>query len=186
VWDFGDGVQAGGERINHTYTEPGVYTATVTVTDPGGETDTDSVEITVTGTAGQQAPPPTTGQQTQPPPAPQTGAQTESRPLVAAPTSKRVRQVMRRGLRLRVTCVEACRASTVLRLSGERLGGSKAVRIGAGKSRALVVRLDRTVRRNLQAAMRQAGVRRLTTTAVTKIVTAAGTETVRTQVTLRI
>ena len=33
VWDFGDGQQAGGENIAHTYRTPGTYTATVTVDD---------------------------------------------------------------------------------------------------------------------------------------------------------
>jgi PKD repeat protein len=38
VWDFGDGGRAGGADISHTYTQPGTYTATVTVRDPGGLT----------------------------------------------------------------------------------------------------------------------------------------------------
>ena len=52
VWDFGDGQQAGGADIGHTYTTPGTYTATVTVRDPGGLTDTESIQITVTGSTG--------------------------------------------------------------------------------------------------------------------------------------
>ena len=51
VWDFGDGQQAGGPAITHTYTRPGSYTATVTVRDPSGGTDTASVVITVTTTS---------------------------------------------------------------------------------------------------------------------------------------
>jgi hypothetical protein len=96
-----------------------------------------------------------------------------------------VRRAIRRGLRLRVTCVEACRAKSVLRVSGERLGASKTMRIKAGASRTLLVRLDRTVRRNLLAAMRQAGMRRLTVTAVTKIAGVDVTRTIRVKVVLK-
>ena len=32
VWDFGDGGQAGGPQVTHTYATPGTYIATVTVT----------------------------------------------------------------------------------------------------------------------------------------------------------
>jgi cytochrome c len=178
VWSFGDGSQAGGRNAVHTYTQPGTYTATVTVRDPGGLTDSDSVQITVTGGggAGAAAPPAAVQETTQP----------AAQALVTAPKARRVVVVVKRGLRLRVRCPEACRAWTVLRLSGKRLGKSKALRIGAGRSRTLVIRLDRNVRRNLAAAMRQAGVRRLKATAVTKIVTADGTRTVRAKVTLKL
>ena len=36
VWSFGDGGQAGGPDARHTYTQPGTYDATVTVTDARG------------------------------------------------------------------------------------------------------------------------------------------------------
>jgi PKD repeat protein/plastocyanin/type 1 glutamine amidotransferase len=177
VWDFGDGVKAGGANIAHTYTQAGTYTATVTVKDPGGLTDTDSVVITVASTTGSQgSPPPPSG-----------GVQGESaeRPRVRAPKRKGVRSIIKRGLRLRVTCNEACRARSVLRVSGERLGASKRLRLRAGQSRRLVVRLDRSVRRNLVAAMRQAGIKRLKAFAVTKIATADGTRKVRVKVVLK-
>jgi hypothetical protein len=48
-----------------------------------------------------------------------------------------------------------------------------------------VVRLDRGVRRNLVAAMRQADVQRLRATLVTRVVTADGTRTIRAKVTLK-
>ena len=82
-----------------------------------------------------------------------------------------MRKVLRRGLRLRVTCEEACRARSVLRLSGERVGASKRLRIAAGDTRTVVVRLERKVRRNLFAAMRQAGMKRITATAITTVAT---------------
>jgi PKD repeat protein len=184
VWDFGDGQQAGGADIGHTYTTPGTYTATVTVRDPGGLTDTESVQITVTGSTGtgggqQQQPgagaqPPGAGAQppgagAQPPGAGADEPRTAAR--VSAPRVLKVRQVIRRGVRLRVSCAEDCRARSVLRLSGERVGASRRLRIDAGETRTLVVRLERAVRRNLLAAMRQAGVRRVTSTAITTIAT---------------
>jgi PKD repeat protein len=49
-WDFGDGAaRSFASRPRHTYTRPGKYTASVTVTDRAGKSDTDEVEITVTG-----------------------------------------------------------------------------------------------------------------------------------------
>lgn len=47
-WDPGDGSGAlAGKTVEHTYTQAGQYTATLTVTDQGGLTATDTVEITV-------------------------------------------------------------------------------------------------------------------------------------------
>jgi PKD repeat protein len=192
VWDFGNGDQAGGAGATYTYTVPGTYTASVTVTDPSGASDSDSVQITVAGTAGSGGgggggAPPAAAVGTPPVAGGVAGDSDEGGPLVSAPRATRVRQVVRRGLRLRVSCVEACRVSSVLRLSGRRLGASRrGLRIGAGGSRTVVVRLDRTVRRNLLAAMRQAGVKRLTSTVVTRIVTAEGTRTIRAKVTLKL
>ena len=57
TWNFGDGATAGGPKVTHTYTGPGSYTATVTVTDAGGKTGSATVTITVTDAlqvAGQQ------------------------------------------------------------------------------------------------------------------------------------
>jgi putative cell wall-binding protein len=47
-WDPGDGSGTlAGKTVEHTYTQAGKYTATLTVTDQGGLTATDTVEITV-------------------------------------------------------------------------------------------------------------------------------------------
>ena len=46
-WDFGDGTTGTGVIINHTYTEPGEYTATLTVKDTADNSATDSIVITV-------------------------------------------------------------------------------------------------------------------------------------------
>ncbi|AUV82784.1 hypothetical protein C2R22_14990 [Salinigranum rubrum] len=46
-WEFGDGTTGSGAAPKHTYTEPGEYTATVTVSDAAGNADTASVTVTV-------------------------------------------------------------------------------------------------------------------------------------------
>jgi PKD repeat protein/plastocyanin len=171
VWDFGDGQRAGGPNITHIYRTPGTYTATVTVTDPDGLTDTASLQITVSGSTSSSAPPAAVAPQTTAPPPSQGDVAEEqaTRPLVRAPKSRTAQSVVERGLRLRVTCTEACQAKSVLRLSGERIGASKSTRIEAGGTRTVVVRLKRIVRRNLIAAMRKAGLRRIIATAITTI-----------------
>ena len=55
-WEFGDDEVAYGSEAEHTYTEPGTYTATVTVTDPAGGSDSDTVEITVAAPQANRAP----------------------------------------------------------------------------------------------------------------------------------
>jgi PKD repeat protein len=47
-WDFGDGTRGTGVIANHTYTNPGTYTVTLTVKDAAGNTDTDDIAVTVT------------------------------------------------------------------------------------------------------------------------------------------
>ena len=44
-WDFGDGNSGKGQNIEHTYTEPGSYTAELTVSDGAGGSATDQVKI---------------------------------------------------------------------------------------------------------------------------------------------
>jgi PKD repeat protein len=167
VWDFGDGGQAGGTSAVHTYAQPGTYDAKVTVTDPGGRTGTATVRITVTGAAGAVA-----GEQA-------------AQPRVRLARTHSASRVVRRGLRYRVACEAACSVTAVLRVEKQRLGRAGARRVGAGASRTIVVRLDRRVRRNLIAAMRDAGMRRLRATLVTTVRDASGTRTLRERVVLR-
>ena len=60
-WDFGDGGQASGETVSHTYQFVGSYLAVLTVSDGLGGTDTDQVVISVTRTPTDMPPycPPT-------------------------------------------------------------------------------------------------------------------------------
>ncbi len=47
-WDFGDGSNATGEQVLHTYTSAGIYTAILTVTDTDEATDTDETTVAIT------------------------------------------------------------------------------------------------------------------------------------------
>jgi PKD repeat protein len=47
AWSFGDGSIGSGPTVSHTYSAPGEYEATLTVTDDRGQTGSDTVTITV-------------------------------------------------------------------------------------------------------------------------------------------
>ena len=51
AWSFGDGTFGTGPTITHVYSEPGFYTASLTVTDSDGLTNTTTVTTTVQGRA---------------------------------------------------------------------------------------------------------------------------------------
>jgi len=48
LWDFGDGTTSTSQNPQHTYTVPGKYVATLTVTDNLGVTSTDTVSVEAT------------------------------------------------------------------------------------------------------------------------------------------
>ncbi len=48
-WSFGDGVDATGQSVSHSFTQGGSYTVTLHASDSGGRTAVDSVVIEVTG-----------------------------------------------------------------------------------------------------------------------------------------
>jgi PKD repeat protein len=182
-WDFGDGGQAGGTNANHTYTAAGTYNAKVTVTDPGGKSATATVQVVVKAKTAVAPPAPPA-----PPKVADRGAvrsETVGAPGVRLVKRHSVARVIKRGLRYRVSCETRCRVTSVLRIQGQRLGKSSARRVSAGHSRAIVLKLDRSVRRNLVTAMRKAHVRNLRATLVLRITSATGTKSVRRVVVLR-
>jgi hypothetical protein len=142
----------------------------VTVRDPKGATGTATVRVRVSrnasgGVAGESA----------------------ARPGVRVSSTYSARRAVDKGLRFRVSCEAFCRVTSTLRMRGgdeERLGRSSARRIGAGKSRVIVVRLDRSVRRNLLDAMRAADMSRVRTTLVVRVTSADGATTLRREVAL--
>ncbi|ELZ81439.1 serine/threonine protein kinase [Haloferax larsenii JCM 13917] len=54
-WDFGDGSNATGENVSHTYAQPGTYTVTVETADAAGHNDTDTLVVTVNDTTAPTA-----------------------------------------------------------------------------------------------------------------------------------
>ena len=164
--------------VSHTYTQQGTYTATLTVSDDQTEERTASVQIVVGPT-----PRPRAGS------APQGGVQGElrTRPSIRTPSSQKVRSVIRRGLRLRVSC-DADLPREVRAADLRRAGrGLEAVAVfrrrwlthDRGRSSS------RNVRRNLIAAMRQAGMKKVTVTAITTVTTDEVSRAFPVRVTLR-
>ena len=168
-WSFGDGGQAAGGAVNHRYTTPGTYTATVTARDPAGLTGTATVTVTVNPRGGQA------GLQ----------GQSTSNSLVTLTRTWNVRKVLSSGLRYRVSCKAACRVTSKLRLGKRTIGSASAKRVKAGKSRTIVVRISKRLRGNFVDAMRKADVRRVRASLITKIRSGGKTTTISRRVTLK-
>jgi hypothetical protein len=121
VWDFGDGGMAGGPRATHVYTQPGTYTATVTVSDASGATGTASVQVVVSAPA---APPRIAAPPMVAPPhlvaAPEAGgdvAGEQATALAGVRAPRSVRALRRRGVRVTVTCVADGKGRAVLKVA---------------------------------------------------------------------
>ncbi len=151
VWDFGDGVRAGGPVAVHTYTTPGVHTATVTVTDPSGATGTATVQVTV---AAAQAPPVAVVQQ-------QDAGDVAGETARASAKVSRVRSLRalrQRGVRVAVTCAAAGEGRAVLTLTrkaARKLGlrkrtlAARTVDCAAGKTAKVRLKPSKAARRKL-------------------------------------
>jgi cytochrome c len=155
VWDFGDGAQAGGAKVTHTYSAPGTYTAKVTVADAGGKSGTATLTITVAApvrVAGGSTPPPVPAPAPQPKPAVKTVLQ-----ALAAPSPAAFRT---RGLRVAAACgadgsgtvgLRATKATAhKLRLSSRVLGRTTMACV-AGKTVSVTVKPSKKVRRAIRA-----------------------------------
>jgi hypothetical protein len=169
TWSFGDGGQAAGATANHRYTAAGTYTATVTVRDPAGLAGTATVQVTVNARGAQGG----------------VRGESESNSLVKLSRTWNIRKVLRTGLRYRVSCESACRVTSKLRLGDRTIGSASAKRVKAGKTRTVVVRINKRLRGSFVDAMRRADVRRVSATLVTKIRMSGETETIRRKVTLK-
>jgi cytochrome c len=144
TWDFGDGGQAGGQRVTHTFTAAGSYTVTVTVRDASGGTGAATLTIVV------GAPLRAAG-------APSAGSQAAAIVSIDRAT---VRAFARRGLKAAVRCGPAgkTRASVwVSRAAAKRLGlrsrrlGARSVTCSAGEAVPIRVRPSRAVRKRLSS-----------------------------------
>lgn len=51
IWDFGDGTTGTGKTLDHSYTKPGIYLITLTVTDNTGNTFIKIIQVTINANA---------------------------------------------------------------------------------------------------------------------------------------
>ena len=180
MWDFGDGVKAGGEPATHTYTQPGTYNAKVTVTDPGDKSATATVQIVVKRQddderrRGRAAARPR-----------RRAGRGRERPAGAVGKRFGVARVLRRGLRYTVTCERG-----VPRDLGAAGSRPAARQVQRPPDRGRPLAQDRAAARSQRPPQPGGGdargdVRSLQATLVLKVRTADGTKTIRSAVTLR-
>ena len=150
MWDFGDGGEAGGPKATHTFTAPGSYTVSVTVTDAAGASGVATLTVVVAAPQIVAAGAPAAAA-----PAP--------RAAIVAVRPVSVRAFARNGLVASVRCGAAgeARASLwVSRAAARRLGlasrriGKRAVTCAAGETVAVRVRPSRAARTRLAGRKR--------------------------------
>ena len=151
VWDFGDGGSAGGPQATHTFTAPGSYTVTITVTDTAGATGVATLAVVVAAPrlAAAGGPPAAIV-------APKRAAIVKVEPATVAAFA-------RRGLVASVRCGAAgeARASLwVSRAAARRLGlasrriGARAVACAGAQTVAVRIRPSRAARKRLAVRTR--------------------------------
>jgi PKD repeat protein len=155
AWSFGDGGTADTPTAKHVYTQPGAYTATLTVTDPDGASSTATVEVVVSTTPPATQPPGGGGDGNPPAPKPKPWFG------VGKPPATPLATFTRRGLAVRITCSEAMSGSATLTLSSAvkrklRLKSAtlarSSVKCGGPGSKTVTLKPSKTVKRALAAA----------------------------------
>jgi hypothetical protein len=159
-WEFGDGSEGEGGEITHSYSAPGTYTVTLTLTDDGGFTYAKTSQITV---ASPEEPP---GGEEEPPGGGGSGGSGESSggsaagtlssssssssssPFGPAPAPAAgvavagAKAVVRRGAAaLRLTCSGGGPCAGVVKLLDHGVLGHAAFNLSAGATKVLKVRL---------------------------------------------
>ena len=159
VWNFGDGGQAGGEAATHTYTQPGVYDATVRVTDARGGVATATVQVVVAAPAAVAAPRGDDGGGAAVAPAAAPSAWFG----VAKPARTTVARFASRGLKVRVTCTTAMKGSAALKVPARtaralglrsRTVARGTVRCAGAGTRTVTLKPSRSVARTVAAGRR--------------------------------
>ncbi|MDA0180603.1 PKD domain-containing protein [Solirubrobacter phytolaccae] len=152
VWAFGDGSFSAEQNPLHTYTLPGVHTATLTVTDARGGKTTKSVQITVSSVQGGPAPAPK-GPDAAPTQAPWFG--------VSEPVKTSVAGFAKSGLSVKVTATEAMTGSAKLVVSSKvakALGlksttlATASVKFTSAGSKTVKFKVSKTVKKALAKA----------------------------------
>ncbi|HWK29748.1 MAG TPA: PKD domain-containing protein [Solirubrobacter sp.] len=163
VWDFGDGLFGAGPNTTHTYTAPGVYTATLTATDSRGASTSKSVTITVTAAQGANNGGGNGGGSNV------TGADTKApaaAPVapwfgVAQPATTALKTFSAKGLRVTLTSTTATRGTAKLTVSkkvAKKLGlkkttlASRTVKFSSAGSTSVTLKPSAAVRRALRKA----------------------------------
>ncbi len=126
LWDFGDGTNAVGPSVVHSYVKGGAYTVKLTVTDRGGNVAALSQTVTVLGATGQTG----TGS---------TGTTPQAKSRLHAYLQllpQGLRAMLRRGLAARVTSNE--QANGIVTLSISR-GAARRAHIKAGRGSSVVI-----------------------------------------------
>ena len=137
TWSFGDGGQAGGSQVTHTFAAAGSYTVTVTVRDAGGATGSATLTVVVTAPLRRAGGPPAAA-------APKAAA-------IVSIGSATAASFARRGLKAAVRCGSAgtVRASVwVSRTAAQRMS----LRSRRLASRSLECSPDRTVTVRVRAS----------------------------------
>jgi hypothetical protein len=139
-WNFGDGSGAVGPTVSHTYSTPGTYSATLTVSDRGGNVRTLTQSITVLAKT-VTPPPTTTPPKTTPPtttPPPKSTPKRTSRKLAAHLTllPQSLGSALRNGVAVTVSSNERADGVVTLSISS---GAAARAHISHGRGSTVVI-----------------------------------------------